>query len=207
MEGGYSWEQQASKGPREAERKREKTDAERILDKKLYLDSIIDSAGPVKSTEKAMIRYMTLIIDMSTSMEKKTDFSPNRLAVTKKLLSSFIASFFDQNPLSLMGVIVTMKGRAMILSDFMNSPQEHAKRLQDFEDLGGDPSLQNSLELAITNANLVPSNLYASNEILIISSGLNTSDPSNLTDTIDDLSSKNMRVSIVSLSSELYILT
>lgn len=48
--------------------------------------------------------------------------------------------------------------------------------------LAGEPSLQNSLELAIKSLKLLPS--HASKEIIIIIGSLTTCDPGDITETI-----------------------
>ena len=78
-----------------------------------------------------MIRYLTIIVDMS-KLATKQDIRPNRAIVTKNLLSVFIKDFVDQNPLSKLSVIVTYNQTARLLSDFNKSPSEHVKSLVDF---------------------------------------------------------------------------
>ena len=57
-------------------------------------------------TRKAVIRYVTIVVDMSSAVLKQ-DFRPNRAVVVKDMLSAFIRDFSDQNPLSKISVIVT----------------------------------------------------------------------------------------------------
>jgi transcription initiation factor TFIIH subunit 2 len=75
-----------------------KDDTMRKLEKKNYMDKMNSSAET-----RSMIRYLTIIIDLSKSM-KNTDMKPTRLAVTKVHLKKFIEDFFDQNPLSLISL-------------------------------------------------------------------------------------------------------
>lgn len=124
----------------------------------------------------------------------------------KKLVGNFIDEYFDQNPLSLMAVISTSKGRAKLLSQFTNSPAEHKELVQNYEDIGGDPSLQNSLEFCIANSALVPDIGFSFKEVVLISSSLVSCDPDDISKTIDDLSLKNFNASVISLSAQVYIL-
>ena len=71
-------------------------------------------------TRKSMIRYLTIIIDFSRA-SLKLDLRPNRAMVTKDLLNGFIQEFTDQNPLSKLSIIATMKEKALIISDFQES--------------------------------------------------------------------------------------
>ena len=73
---------------------------------------------------KAVIRYLTIVIDLS-SASLKQDLRPNRAIVIKDLLSKFIHSFADQNPLSALSVIVSFKEGSKLLSDFIESPTDH----------------------------------------------------------------------------------
>ena len=64
-----------------------------------------------------MIRYLTIIVDFSRAALKQ-DLRPNRAVVTKEILTNFIQSFADQNPLSKLSIIVTMNQRAICIADF-----------------------------------------------------------------------------------------
>lgn len=61
------------------------------------------SREPIK---RGMIRYLYLAIDLSKSMSDG-DLRPSRLAVTLRIVQDFISSYFDQNPLSQLGILVT----------------------------------------------------------------------------------------------------
>eukprot|EP01084_Bolivina_argentea_P208360 355285_1 len=74
--------------------------------------------------EKGMIRYVYIILDCSHSMNKR-DLKPNRMVVAQQMCETFIHEFFDQNPLSQLGLIIA-----------------HHKIAQKITDLGGNPSQQ-----------------------------------------------------------------
>ena len=78
------------------------------------------------------MRHLFLVVDVSRAMAEK-DLKPERLTCTLKVipccnivctlfvylllllsqvLEKFVAEFFDQNPISQMGIIATRKGRA-----------------------------------------------------------------------------------------------
>ncbi len=54
--------------------------------------------GDGESLKRGMIRYLYLCIDLSKGMGEM-DLRPSRQAATLRVVSDFIPSFFDQNPL------------------------------------------------------------------------------------------------------------
>lgn len=170
----------------------------RKIERKDYMDKLNSS-----SKTRSMIRYLSIIIDLSGSM-KNIDMKPTRLAVTKMHLKRFIRDFFDQNPLSLICLQTVSDGKATMISDFTNSLNEHIEILSECKVKEGEPSLQNALELSISNFKEVPR--YAYKEVLIIYSSMITWDPDNIFDTIEVLKENWIKVSIISLSAAVYIL-
>lgn len=59
-----------------------------------------------QSIKRGMIRYVYLAIDLSKSMSEG-DLRPSRLAVTLRVVQDFVSAYFDQNPLSQLGILVT----------------------------------------------------------------------------------------------------
>src|SRR5687767_2303157 len=57
-----------------------------------------------RKIRRGMTRHLFLIVDFSKSMSQ-TDFKPSRLTVTMNVLEAFIKDYFDQNPLSQLGLI------------------------------------------------------------------------------------------------------
>ena len=72
----------------------------------------------------AVIRYLTLVVDFSAASLKQ-DLRPNRSIVAKQILKDFIKSFSEQNPLSKLSVIATYREGAKLLSDWIQSPDDH----------------------------------------------------------------------------------
>lgn len=74
-----------------------------------------------------MIRYLALIVDLSEGLADK-DFRPSRLAVFARTVETFITEFFNANPVSQLGLIVTqvhescMLQRCSALSLFCSCP-------------------------------------------------------------------------------------
>ena len=163
----------------------------------------LDAAIP-QNIRRGIIRYMQIIVDLSESVVSN-DLRPTRLQVLKTELHRFVTNYFDQNPLSELGLITTKNQTAEINVTF-----EQAKSLRgDFfkNQLGttgeGRPSLQNALELAIEEHKRVPP--YGTREILIIQNALCTNDPGNIYDTIQKLVDNKIRCNIIGLGAEMFI--
>jgi transcription initiation factor TFIIH subunit 2 len=150
-----------------------------------------------------MDRHLFLIIDNSAAMDV-VDLKPwDRRTATMQLSEKFIREFFDQNPISHLGIIVTANGVATKLTDLGGSPDRHIARLRHIADEGGEPSLQNALQIALASLAFVPK--YGSREIVCIMASLTTCDPSNIHDTIAELRRERVRCSVISLSAEVAI--
>lgn len=141
-------------------------ETQRKIERKNYMDKLNSNAET-----RSMIRYLTIIIDLSAAM-KLTDLKPSRLAVTKRQLKKFVKDFFDQNPLSLINILTTNSGKSMMISDFFNSPNEHIEKIAGLQISDGGPSLQNALELSISCFSDVPR--YAFKEVLVITGSMIT---------------------------------
>ncbi|KAM9821269.1 general transcription factor IIH subunit 2 isoform X3 [Syngnathus typhle] len=139
-------------------------------------DRIIKSCGQIRL---GMMRHLFVVIDCSRSMEDQ-DLKPNRLTATLKLMEAFIEEYFDQNPISQVGIIFTKNKRAEKLTDLSGNPKKHIGVLKKEVDTVcvGEPSLYNSLNLALQTLKHMPG--HTSREILIILSSLTTCDPANI---------------------------
>lgn len=132
------------------------------------------------------------------------DLKPwDRRTATMQLCDKFIREFFDQNPISHLGIIVTANGVATKLTDLAGSPDRHIARLRHIADEGGEPSLQNALQIALASLAFVPK--YGSREIVCIMASLTTCDPSNIHDTVAELRRERVRCNVISLSAEVAI--
>jgi transcription initiation factor TFIIH subunit 2 len=131
-----------------------------------------------------MMRHVYVIVDCTSSMSVQ-DLKPTRMICTVKLLEMFLEEFFDQNPISQLGMIVMKNKRAEKLSELAGSARKHIKAAQTLLklNLNGEPSVQNGLELAIKSLKLVPS--HASREIILIMGSLTTCDPTDIHETIE----------------------
>ncbi|XP_015595667.1 general transcription factor IIH subunit 2 [Cephus cinctus] len=151
-----------------------------------------------------MMRHLFIILDCSASMMNQ-DLKPTRLLCSIKLLEDFVDEFFYQNPISQMGIIVTRNKRAEKISDLTGNPKKHIKELQNLQHtaLTGEPSLQNSLELALKSLRLLPS--HASREILILIGSLTTCDPGDINPLIKTMKVEGVRCSVIGLAAELCV--
>lgn len=131
------------------------------------------------------------------------DFRPSRMGVVSKHVEAFIREFFDQNPLSQIGLVMIKDGVADYLTDMGGSPESHIKALMSKLECSGEASLQNALELVHENLNQIPS--YGHREALILYSALSTCDPGDVMETIQKCKKSKIRVSIVGLSAEIFI--
>ena len=75
------------------------------------------------------------------------DLSKIRVDAVLEYLEEFIFAFFDQNPISQLGVIVTRNGHAEKISELSGNASRHVESLRKLEE-GSLPSLQNALQMA-----------------------------------------------------------
>jgi transcription initiation factor TFIIH subunit 2 len=108
------------------------------------------------------------------------DFKPSYLELTCVLIRQFISEFFDQNPISLLGVIIGKDGIAQKLTDLGGNVLAHieaVEKLRDSAMLKGELSLVNCLDLARVCLEHVSG--AGSREILLLTASLTSRDPSN----------------------------
>ncbi|POI35109.1 hypothetical protein CIB84_001139, partial [Bambusicola thoracicus] len=153
-----------------------------------------------------MMRHLYVVVDGSRTMEDQ-DLKPNRLTCTLKLLEYFVEEYFDQNPISQMGLIVTKSKRAEKMTELSGNPKKHIAALKKAVDMNcqGEPSLYNSLNLAMQTLKHMPG--HTSREVLIVFSSLTTCDPANIYDLIKCLKAVKIRVSVIGLSAEVRVCT
>lgn len=98
--------------------------------------------------QRGIIRHLVLVLDMSAAMADK-DMLPTRYRLTLRYAAAFVREFFEQNPISQLGIVGLRDGVAVRVSDLGGNPAEHLERLKELEeqDPQGNPSLQNALEM------------------------------------------------------------
>ncbi|XP_028761501.1 general transcription factor IIH subunit 2 isoform X3 [Neltuma alba] len=125
------------------------------------------------------------------------------MAVIGKQVEAFIREFFDQNPLSHVGLVTVKDGVAHCLTELGGSPESHIKALMCKMECSGDPSLQNALDLVHGYLDQIPS--YGHREVLILYSALNTCDPGDIMETIQKCKKGKIRCSVIGLAAEMFI--
>ncbi|KAK6204431.1 component of RNA polymerase transcription factor [Scheffersomyces amazonensis] len=171
--------------------------------------------NPSTPFQRGIIRTLIVVIDGSLAMLEK-DLRPTRFSMTLSLLQEFIVEFFDQNPISQLGIILMRNGIAQLVSEVSGSPQYHLDRLRQLKakqhnkfEPKGEPSLQNSLEMARSllkyNFGNSSNNTKNSKEVLIIFGSIFTSDPGDIHKTIDSLVKDDIRVKVIGLSAQVAI--
>jgi len=194
-----------------------------------FLCSRSGDSSTVAAVKRGMLRNVYVIIDMSRGMAD-TDFRPNRAAVVQTAvlvrrtrtspacllptpsllppsppLQSFIREFFDQNPISCLGMIAVCDGRVQRYSDLSCNVRRHEDAVLAVGKLvpEGDLSLQLALELAAKSLALVPG--YATREVVVVQGSHTTNDAGNILTTITECAAQRTRVSVVCLPGEVYV--
>ena len=98
--------------------------------------------------QRGIIRHMVLVLDMSFAMTEK-DLLPTRYRLTLGYAAAFVREFFEQNPISQLGIVGMRDGVAVRISDLGGNPAQHLDKLKEWEgqEPQGNPSLQNALEM------------------------------------------------------------
>lgn len=154
--------------------------------------------------QRGIIRHFVLILDLSEDMNDR-DLRPTRFDLTLQLARQFVTDYFDQNPIGQLAIICARDGLAERLSLMGGNTFDHGAVLASRRKLEprGEPSIQNSLEMARSSLSHLPSS--NTREILYISASLTTVDPGNIYHTIDKLVEEHIQVSVISLAAELRV--
>lgn len=120
-----------------------------------FSDRLLKDTTPL---QRGIIRHLILILDLSQSMSEK-DLRPTRYLLTLRYAQEFVREFFEQNPISQLGVLGLRDGLAIRVSDMSGNPTEHLTAIQSLktQDPKGLPSVQNGLEMARGALLYVPS--------------------------------------------------
>lgn len=133
------------------------------------------------------------------------DLRPTRLLLTINYTVEFVREFFEQNPISQLGILGMRDGIAIRVSDMSGNPNDHINTVRELrkEEPKGSPSLQNALDMARAALYHTPS--HGTREVVIILGALLTSDPGDIHDTIKALIKARIRVSIIGLAAQMHI--
>ncbi|KAA8912255.1 hypothetical protein TRICI_003535 [Trichomonascus ciferrii] len=157
-----------------------------------------------KPVQRGIIRNVIFMLDLSSAMMEK-DLRPNRYQLMINYAIEFVSEFFDQNPISQMGIIGMKDGLAVLISELDGNPNEHISALQDLrkQEPRGDPSLQNALEMSRGMLYHVPS--HCTKEVLIVFGALISSDPGDIKKTIKALITDKIRTKVIGLAAQVAV--
>lgn len=154
--------------------------------------------------QRGIIRHFILVIDCSIAM-LETDMRPNRYLLTIRYAQDFVREFFEQNPISQLGIIGMRDGLAQRISDMGGNPTEHISKLQSIRELEpkGQASLQNALDMS--RAVLFNAPTHTTREVLLLYGSLLTSDPGDIHETINGLVESHITCTVVGLAAQIAI--
>ncbi|KAF2156174.1 TFIIH basal transcription factor complex, subunit SSL1 [Myriangium duriaei CBS 260.36] len=156
--------------------------------------------------QRGIIRHTLLILDLSTAMAEK-DLRPTRFLLTISYTIAFVTEFFEQNPISQLGILGMRDGVAVRISEMSGNPNDHITAVKALRgtDPKGNPSLQNALEMARAALYHTPS--HGTREVVIVLGALLSSDPGDIHDTIRSCVKDKIRVNIIGLAARMHICT
>lgn len=133
------------------------------------------------------------------------DLRPTRHLLMLRYTEEFVREFFEQNPISQLGIIGTRDGLAVRISNMGGSPDDHIAHIQSLrrQDPKGDASLQNALEMA--RAALFHSPSHGTREILLVFGALHSADPGDIHQTIASLVCDRIRTRVIGLAAQVAI--
>lgn len=154
--------------------------------------------------QRGIIRHLILILDMSFAMAEK-DLRPTRYLLTLAYAKEFVVEYFEQNPISQLGIVGMKNGIAVRVSEMSGNPSDHTTALEAYraQEPKGQPSLQNALEM--TRAALFHAPSHGTREALMVFGALLSSDPGDVHQTISALVADKIRVSVVGLAAQVAI--
>lgn len=201
--GGYAWED-------EIKRSWDLVTVDEEADMTSLVASLIEARKKraakrnITPYQRGIIRTMILTLDCSESMTEK-DLRPNRHAMVIQHAIDFVHEFFDQNPISQIGIVIMRNGLAHLVSQVSGNPQDHIDALKKIrkQEPKGNPSLQNALEMA--RGLLLPTPSHCTREVLIIFGSLSSTDPSDIHQTIASLVEERIRCKVIGLSAQVAI--
>ena len=165
------------------------------------------SARLLKDTtplQRGIIRHLIIVLDMSLAMNEK-DLRPTRYLLTIAYTVAFVHEFFEQNPISQLGIVGMREGIAVRISDMSGNPNDHITALQEIrkQEPKGNPSLENALEMSRAALFHAPS--HGTREVLLVFGALHTTDPGDIHQTIDSLVLDKIRARVIGLAAQVAI--
>lgn len=156
-----------------------------------------------KALRRGILRHLFVALDMSTAANE-TDYAPSRGKVVLAHLRDFSKAFFEQNPLSQLGVVGMRDGLAEKICGLSGNYKEVLEKLAQDSEGKGEASIQNVLEVVKSMLMHVPS--HGTKEVLILFAGVASCDAGDIHSTIETLKRLKIRVSAISISGEIFVL-
>ena len=158
-----------------------------------YADEYI---GGVK---RGIIRHLVLVLDLSESIARATDFPPSRIYAVKVTTEEFIKAYFTQCPISMLAIVVIKNGKADCISPLSSEIDAHIKVLADLFDMAlpatGACSYSNGLDVALSQLLLSPE--AVSKELLVFGSSFASFDAVSDMAILSDLEKLNVRLHVI----------
>ncbi|RMD42290.1 hypothetical protein DV735_g2852, partial [Chaetothyriales sp. CBS 134920] len=161
--------------------------------------------------QRGIIRHLVVILDISIAMNEK-DLRPTRYILSLTYLQAFITEFFEQNPISQLGIVGMHDGIAITISALSGNPTAHLTALARIKpspsntnalEPRGQASLENALSLARASLFHAPS--HGTREVLLLFGSLHSSDPGDIHTTINSLVESHIRASVIGLAAQVAI--
>jgi transcription initiation factor TFIIH subunit 2 len=154
--------------------------------------------------QRGIIRHTLLVLDMSLAMLEK-DLRPTRFLLTLTYAMGFVREFFEQNPISQLGIMGMRDGLALRISELGGNPNDHITALQALRssEPSGAASLQNALDMCRAALYHTPS--HGTREVVIILGALSSSDPGDIHQTINACVKDKLRVTVIGLAAQMHI--
>ena len=154
--------------------------------------------------QRGIIRHFVLVIDCSIAM-LENDMRPTRYLLTLRYAQEFVREFFEQNPISQLGIIGMRDGLAQRISAMSGNPADHITKLQGIRETEpkGQASLQNALEMS--RGELYHAPTHTTREVLLLLGSLLSSDPGDIHQTINALVKSHMTCTVIGLAAQIAI--
>ncbi|KAH0286418.1 transcription initiation factor TFIIH subunit H2, variant, partial [Aureobasidium sp. EXF-3399] len=154
--------------------------------------------------QRGIIRHCLLVLDLSLAMTEK-DLRPTRFLLTLTYTMAFIREFFEQNPISQLGILGMRDGLAIRISELSGNPNDHISALKELRNTEpkGAASLQNALDMSRAALYHTPS--HGTREVVIILGALSSADPGDIHQTINACVRDKLRVTVIGLAAQMHI--
>ena len=157
-----------------------------------------------------IIRRLVLIVDYSAAVLRK-DFLPDRLHLLRDCaLPYLIHSYLHLHAVSYLAVIATREGVAELICDFQMSPETVLNEVEKYfakTSPSGTPSVENALRLVLHlfTRNQATSTT-ATHEILYLASSLNSADPGDVTQVIEQTHQEKIHTTVIGFGAQTQML-